>query len=203
MSRKNPYARPDARTREAKASGYPARSVFKLQEIDKRCQLLTKGARVLDLGAAPGSWSLYASERVGTAGCVVAVDLQKIRQAFADNVVVLQKDVFELGSGLEEHGPFDVILSDMAPATSGFQFTDQARSFELVMRALDLSLKLGHPRSHFVAKIFMSGDFPNAKRAVRAAYEQCRVIKPKSTRSNSSEVFLVGLNQTPKSEAGN
>ena len=86
MSRRgNPYARPDARTRSAKAAGYPARSVFKLQEIDKRLRLLRPGQRVLDLGAAPGSWSLYASERVGSTGRVLAVDLSEIRQTFGAN----------------------------------------------------------------------------------------------------------------------
>ncbi|HEX7668898.1 MAG TPA: RlmE family RNA methyltransferase, partial [Polyangiaceae bacterium] len=89
---RNPYARPDARTRAAKAEGYPARSVFKLREIDERWRLLSPGQRVLDLGAAPGSWSLYAAERVGKRGHVVAVDLQEMAQT-AENVTVVRGDV--------------------------------------------------------------------------------------------------------------
>ena len=96
VSRKNPYAGPDARTRAAKAKGYPARSVFKLEEIDRRVRLLSRGQRVLDLGAAPGSWSLYASERVGPSGRVLAVDRTPILQAFAANVSVTLGDALSL-----------------------------------------------------------------------------------------------------------
>jgi 23S rRNA (uridine2552-2'-O)-methyltransferase len=79
--RKNPYATPDHKTKAAKAQGFPARSVFKLEEIDRRVRLLNGGQKILDLGAAPGSWSLYASQKVGPGGRVFAIDLQDIRQA--------------------------------------------------------------------------------------------------------------------------
>src|SRR5690349_13407661 len=119
-NRANPYARADAKTREARAQGYPARSVFKLQEIDRRMRLLRAGQRVLDLGAAPGSWSLYASERVGPSGHVYAIDIKPIPQVFGPNVQVLEGDALSLASELlAAHGPYDVVLSDMAPNTSG------------------------------------------------------------------------------------
>jgi 23S rRNA (uridine2552-2'-O)-methyltransferase len=192
--RKNPYATPDAKTKAAKAQGFPARSVFKLEEIDRRVRLLKGGQKILDLGAAPGSWSLYASQKVGPGGRVFAIDLQDIRQAFPPNVKVLQGDALTLeNASLSEFAPYDVVLSDMAPNTSGSKVRDQAYSFELCMRALDVAQALGKPGSHFVAKIFMSGDFPEARRVAGERFERVQVIRPEGTRKVSSEVFIVGM----------
>jgi 23S rRNA (uridine2552-2'-O)-methyltransferase len=191
---KNPYRGPDARTRQAKAQGYPARSVFKLEEIDRRVRLLAPGQRVLDLGAAPGSWSLYASSKVGPNGRVLAIDRTPILQAFPPNVRVVTGDALTLETTeLAELAPYDVVLSDMAPNTSGSKVADQARSFELFMRALAVASELAKPGGHFVGKLFMSDDFQAARAGVTSSYERCQVIKPEGTRSRSSEVFLVGL----------
>jgi 23S rRNA (uridine2552-2'-O)-methyltransferase len=193
-NRGNPYAKPDAKTLEARAKGYPARSVFKLQEIDRRMHVLRAGQNVIDLGAAPGSWSLYASERVGPTGHVYAIDIKPIQQVFGENVKVLQGDALSLESEvLLAHAPYDVVLSDMAPNTSGSKFQDQARSTELFLRALDVAIAHGKPGSHFAAKIFMSGDFKAAEMQVRSAYETVRTIRPEGTRQVSSEVFVVGM----------
>lgn len=195
MSR-HPYARPDAKTRAAKAQGYPARSVFKLEEIDRRVKLFSPGQRVLDLGAAPGSWSLYAAERVGARGAVLAIDRQPILQTFPATVRVAQGDALTLETtALSELAPYDVVLSDMAPNTSGSKTADQARSFELFVRAVDVARELGRPGSHFVGKLFMSGDFEAARAAVTSSYGKCQVIRPEGTRSRSTEVFLVGLSK--------
>lgn len=193
MSRQ-PYARPDARTREAKAQGYPARSVFKLQEIDRRVKLFSPGQRVLDLGAAPGSWSLYASERVGPRGVVLAIDRQPILQAFPATVRVVEGDALTLETAaLSEHAPYDVVLSDMAPNTSGNKVADQGQSFGLFMRAVEVARELGRPGSHFVGKLFMSADFEAARAALQKIYGKCTTIRPEGTRSRSTEVFLIGL----------
>ena len=190
----NPYEKPDARTKAAKAQGYPARSVFKLEEIDRRMRLLRGGQKVLDLGAAPGSWSLYASQKVGQGGRVFAMDLQLIQQRFPANVTVLQGDALTLeASALSEFAPYDVVLSDMAPSTSGSKVRDQAYSFELCMRALDVAFALGKPGSHFVGKIFMSDDFQQARKVSGERYENVQVIRPEGTRQQSSEVFIVGM----------
>lgn len=192
--RKNPYAG-DARTRAAKQQGYPARSVFKLDEIDRRVGLLRPGQRVLDLGAAPGSWSLYASQRVGSSGFVLAVDLSEIQQQFAPNVRVLRGDVRQLADTLSPEPPFDLVLSDMAPSTTGSKISDQTGSFELFMVALEIATALGKPASSFVGKLFMGPDFEAAKRALSAAYATAKVLRPRGTRQQSSEVFLVGLSR--------
>jgi len=190
----NAYEKPDARTKAAKAQGFPARSVFKLEEIDRRVKLLRAGQKVLDLGAAPGSWSLYASQKVGPGGRVLAIDLQEIRQAFPANVKVVQGDALTLESAaLSEFAPYDVVVSDMAPNTSGSKIRDQAGSLELCLRALDVALALGKVGSHFVAKIFMSGDFQVARKLAGERYEKCQVIRPEGTRQQSTEVFIVGL----------
>ena len=195
-NRANPYAKPDAKTTEARAKGYPARSVFKLQEIDRRMRVLRAGQNVIDLGAAPGSWSLYASERVGPTGHVYAIDIKPIQQVFGENVKVLEGDALSLESEiLAAHAPYDVVLSDMAPNTSGSKFQDQARSNELFLRALDVAIAHGKPGSHFAAKIFMSGDFKAAEVRVRQAYETVRTIRPEGTRQVSTEVFVVGMNK--------
>jgi len=188
------YARPDRHTRAAKAAGYPARSVFKLEEIHQRYRLFRPGQRVLDLGAAPGSWSLYASKHVGPSGKVLAVDLSEITEALPPNVSARQLDVFSAERALlAEHGPYDVVLSDMAPRTSGNKTRDQALSYELCVRALAVADELGGPGSSFVAKLFMCPEFGELKRAITARYAECRVVRPEATRSQSTEVFLVGL----------
>ncbi len=190
----NSYERLDARSKAAKAQGFPARSVFKLEEIDRRVRLFKGGQKVLDLGAAPGSWSLYAAQKVGNGGRVLAMDLTEIRQAFPPNVKVAQGDALTLeNEALSEFAPYDVVLSDMAPNTSGSRVRDQAYSFELCMRALDVALALGKPGSHFVAKIFMSNDFQSARKVANERYERSQVIRPEGTRNESTEVFIVGM----------
>jgi 23S rRNA (uridine2552-2'-O)-methyltransferase len=192
--RTNPYARPDARTRAAKADGYPARSVFKLKEIDARLKLLRRGMRVLDLGASPGSWTLYASERVGAEGRVLAVDLKAADTELPANVSWIQGDALELaGEALGSAAPYDVILSDMAPSTSGSKVRDQAQSFELFMRALDVAKTHGKAGAHFTGKLFMSNDFQAARTALASAFGSVKVIRPEGTRQQSSELFLVGM----------
>jgi 23S rRNA (uridine2552-2'-O)-methyltransferase len=196
---KNPYRRPDAFTKAAKAQGYPARSVFKLEEIDRRVRLLRPGQRVLDLGAAPGSWSLYVAKQVGPQGRLLAIDLQPIAVPFGPNVQVSQGDALSLANdALAVFAPYDVVLSDMAPSTTGSKVADQARSFELFMRALAVCEALGkRPGGSFVGKLFMSEDFTKAREALRKQFDEVRVLRPEGTRSTSFEVFLVGLGRKP------
>jgi 23S rRNA (uridine2552-2'-O)-methyltransferase len=191
--RNNPYARADARTRQARGRGYPARSVFKLEEIDRHYRLLRCGHRVLDLGAAPGSWTLYASERVGRSGHVLAVDLRPIRVGPSSNVTVLQGDVSALGAALADAGPYDVVLSDMAPNSSGTKTRDQCASFELFFIALEIAAQRGKTGSSFVGKLFMGPQFAAARRAVAARYSRVHAVRPAGTRRRSCELFLVGL----------
>ena len=194
--RGNPYAKPDVYTQRAKAAGYPARSVYKLEEIDRRVRLLRGGMRVLDLGCAPGSWLLYVAQRIGPSGRVRGVDLTPLEVALPPNAQAVAGDVFtptpEIDAFMKELGPYDVVLSDMAPNTSGNRLTDQVRSAELVVRTLDVAEQLLARGGTWVAKIFMSDEVPKIRARVRSMFETERIIRPEGTRANSTEVFLVG-----------
>ena len=190
---KNLYQRADSFTKAAKAQGYPARSVFKLEEIDRRVRLLKSGQRVLDLGAAPGSWSMYAAKKIAPSGKLLAIDLSEIQGSLGPNAQIVQGDALSLtNEALAMFAPYDVVLSDMAPSTSGSKVADQARSFELFMRAVEIARALGAPGGSFVGKLFMSEDFIKAREALRALFGEVRTIKPEGTRASSVEVFLIG-----------
>jgi 23S rRNA (uridine2552-2'-O)-methyltransferase len=190
----NPYQRADRYTHEARERGYPARSVFKLEEIDRKVRLLKNGQRVLDLGASPGSWSLYAAQRIGASGRLLAIDLKELTVALPAHATATVGDALSLtNDDLALHAPYDVVLSDMAPNTTGSKATDQARSHELFLRALDVASALGAPSSAFVGKLFRSGDFEEARAAVREVYAEVKVMKPPATRSSSVEEFLIGM----------
>jgi 23S rRNA (uridine2552-2'-O)-methyltransferase len=190
--RHNPYSSPDHLTRAAKQAGFPARSIFKLEEIDRRVRLFRGGMRVLDLGAAPGSWLLYAARRVGPAGKVLAADVEPLAIALPANANFVAGDIFGLDEdALGRFAPYDVVLSDLAPKTTGTRVTDQARSFELFMRALGLAVKLGAPGGAFVGKIFMSNDLPSARSELSRHYAKTRLIRPEGTRAVSMEIFAV------------
>ncbi len=203
MSPKNPYKKADSFTKAARAAGFPARSVFKLEEIDRRTRLFRGGQRVLDLGAAPGSWSKYAALQVGSNGRVLAIDLSDITAAMPPQVEIIRGDVFALTDEiLGRAGPYDVVLSDMAPATTGTRFADQARSFELFMRAVDVAQSALAEGGAFVGKIFMSEDFSKAKERVKSLFSEVRTLRPEATRSQSYEVFLLGIGRKAPPTSG-
>ncbi|ACV69033.1 RlmE family RNA methyltransferase [Desulfohalobium retbaense] len=184
--------------KRAKQDNYPARSVYKLQELDKRFQFLAKGQRILDLGAAPGSWTLFAAKKTGAAGRVVAVDLQAIDIELPDHVTALQDDLLHPSPRFAEvmgsQAPFDVVLSDMAPKTTGVKITDQARSLELAEMARDVALDtLKTPGGTFVVKIFEGPDVPQYVSDLRQYFKKVKTAKPKSSRAESKEIFVMGF----------
>lgn len=183
--------------KQAKKDNYPARSVYKLQEINKRFGILKPGQKVLDLGAAPGSWTLYAAKIVGQGGIVLGVDLQEANAAFPANVRFLVGDVFnppaEVLAAMEELAPFDAVVSDMAPKTSGIIFRDQAFSYELCVRALGVADKHLRQGGNFVAKIFEGPDVKQFAAMLRERFETVKNFKPKSSRSESKETFYIGI----------
>jgi len=192
MGRENPYKKPDRFTVEAKKAGFPARSVFKLEEIDRRAKLLRPGMRVLDLGAAPGSWAMYAARKVGPSGKLLAVDLQPLAVSLAPPAVFVQGDALSLDNEkLSMFAPYDVVLSDMAPQTTGNRLGDQTRSFELCMRAIEVAAALLKDGGAFVGKIFMGEDLPLAQAELRKHFAKQRIMRPEGTRTVSYEVFLV------------
>jgi 23S rRNA (uridine2552-2'-O)-methyltransferase len=183
--------------KRAKRDNYPARSIYKLKELDKRFGLLSTGMKVLDLGAAPGSWTVYASERVGPGGSVLSMDLKRPERDFSDNVTWLKDDVFEPSERfrelLQEMGPFDLVLSDMAPKTTGHRFTDQARSMNLCEEALALAARSLIKGGNFAVKLFQGPDEKAFSDELRRYFETVKSFKPKSSRSESKEIFYLGL----------
>jgi len=189
----NPWA--DHYTRQARKQHYPARSVFKLREIQKKYGLIRRKQRVLDLGCAPGSWLLYAAELVGPDGQVVGLDLKPLSVSLPPQVRVLTGDINRLDDGLKAAlaGGFHVVLSDMAPATTGNKGVDTARSFQLCEMALYTARQVLLPTGAFVCKIFQGGDFGKFRGQVQDHFDSCRIFKPRSSRKASREIYLIGL----------
>jgi len=189
------YDQPDAWSRKARAEGYPARSVYKLREIDEKFAIIRRGGRVLDLGAAPGSWSMYALRRLAGAGLVVACDLAPLSPlAAAPNLVVIQGDMTDAAtrSRILAEAPYALILCDAAPATTGSRAVDTARSAALAETALDYAAIALSPGGAFVCKIFQGADTGALLGRLRAAFAAARAFKPKACRSNSFETYLIG-----------
>lgn len=182
---------------KAKQENYPARSVYKLKEMDDRFHILKAGMHVLDLGAAPGSWSLGAAEKIGKTGVVLAADIQETLTVFPDNVLFMQEDVFERSAEFEavlaKFAPFDLVMSDMAPFTTGNKFTDQSRSHELCVQALEIAKLYLKPGGNFVVKIFMGPDVQEYLVTLRKLFVKVQGFKPQSSRSESKETFYLGF----------
>lgn len=197
MARRGGYKPKDHFFQKAKAEGLRARSAFKIDEIAGRFGLLKRGQTVLDLGAAPGGFLQVILDAVGPTGVVVGVDVVPIRPLGAPNVHTLATDVlapeFDARLAAVHPGPFDVVVSDLAPKTSGIRTTDEARSLRLAGVALDVAQRRGRAGGHFVAKLFMGGDFDEFRGAVRAAYGELKLVRPEATRGGSMEVYVVGL----------
>lgn len=191
--------------KKAKQENYPARSVYKLKELDGKFRLLARGHKVLDLGAAPGSWSLGAAEKIGNNGLILACDIQTTQTAFPPQVTFVQEDVFnrtpEFEAMLAQTGPFDLVMSDMAPSTTGTKFTDQARSLELCLEALAIATSHLKPGGNFVVKIFMGPDIQELLQPMRKAFATVKSFKPKSSRAESKETFFVGLGFRPVTDS--
>ncbi|HEY1418426.1 MAG TPA: RlmE family RNA methyltransferase [Myxococcaceae bacterium] len=198
-----PYRPKDHYFQRAKQRGFRARSAFKLEELVQRFGLVRPGARVLDLGAAPGGFLQVVAKTVGPAGLAVGVDLVPLRpfnEAWVRTAVVdvLADDARARVEAVAE-GPYDAVLSDMAPKTTGVRATDEARSLRLAERALELAQALGKPGSSFVTKLFMGGDFETFRARLRDVYREVKVVRPEATRSSSVEIYLVGLGLRPAS----
>lgn len=181
-------------TRRARAEGWRSRAVFKLQELDRRDRLFSRGGRVVDLGAAPGGWSQYAAQRVAPGGRVVAIDVEAMEPI--TGVAVMQGDIAEpaviadLRRALD--GPADAVLSDLAPKLSGNRDRDQAVSMELATMALETALELLRPGGAFVAKLFQGAGFEEFVGTARGQLRKVRLRTPTASRKASRETYLVG-----------
>jgi 23S rRNA (uridine2552-2'-O)-methyltransferase len=185
--------------KKAKKENYPARSVYKLEEAQKKYRFLKTGDTVLDLGCQPGSWAIYTAQVVGPQGLVVGVDLQegkKISIANAAEIVWLCDDIMseDIVDKIQEiRKNFRIILSDVAPRTSGNKWVDQQQSLNLARCVLGLSEKLLVTGGNLYVKVFEGEDFKEFVDSVRKSFKKVKIVKPKSSRSESREVFILGL----------
>lgn len=200
MSLRDRRRRHDPFFKKAREAGYAARSVFKLEEIDRKLRLLHPGDRVLDLGCRPGSWLQYARGVVGAHGYLVGIDRQPLPQP-VPGARVLVGDIYATTDEelLGDAKAFDVVLSDMAPDTTGVRATDQARSAALVEEALGRAERLLAPAGAFVAKIFQGPDVEKLRKRITARFSDVRLVKPEGSRSESTEMYLVGKGFAPPS----
>ena len=192
---KNKWA--DSLTLKAKKENYPARSVYKLKEIQAKFKVLKKGDSVMDLGCSPGSWLLYASQCVGDKGRVLGVDLKKIDIKLPENTSAFVGDILDIPEQLSDftENGCDVVLSDMAPATTGRKDVDAARSFELCETALNCAINSLKPQGHFVCKIFQGSEFKQFEKRVKSKFKVLKIFKPDSCRKASKEIYIIGKNK--------
>ncbi len=193
----NPWKKADRFTQKAREEGFAARSVYKLQEIQRRLRPLAQGQRVVDLGCTPGSWWKYAAEVVGGRGVVVGVDI-----AEPD----VQPGPFLARSALEVTpeellealgGPADVVLSDMAPRTTGDTFGDHVRQLELARRALELARAVLKPGGAFVCKVFDGEEAHDFVMDVRSSFGTVKRLRPEAVRRESREFFVIAVGYAP------
>lgn len=182
--------------KKAKKDGYVARSAFKLEEIDRKHGLIKQGSKVIDLGCYPGSWMQYISKKIGNNGVVVGVDRTALKMNLRENMRFIHSDINELDpavtSRFAQH--YDLICSDMAPNTTGNKTVDAARSFQLCQMALLVAQNNLNRKGAVLVKILQGGTFDQLLNQMRVEYTKVKIIKPKSSRSESKEIFVLGTN---------
>ncbi|HVZ70131.1 MAG TPA: RlmE family RNA methyltransferase [Rhizomicrobium sp.] len=177
----------------AKTKGYRSRAAFKLIELDSKFHILKKGARILDLGAAPGGWSQVASQRAGDTGHIVAIDILEMEPL--PGVQIFRGDLTDPGAPgrlkAALGGPADVVLSDMAASTTGHRATDHLRTTALLEAALDLAEDVLKPGGAFIGKVFQGGATGDLLARIKKSFRSVKHVKPPASRSESVELYLV------------
>jgi 23S rRNA (uridine2552-2'-O)-methyltransferase len=191
------YERKDRFYRKAKAQGLPSRASFKIEEMIAKYRLVAAGDAVLDLGAAPGGWSVILGKAVGPKGRVFAIDLEPLKKSAAA-VKFLQADIFgpEAAAWLGESlagAKVRAVCSDMSPKLTGIPFKDAYLSYELALKALDIAGTWLAKGGNFVAKLFPGEEFPAFLQNLRRRFQTVKVFEPEATRKTSREVYVLGL----------
>ena len=184
----------DEYVKKAQKEGYRSRAVYKLLEIIEKSQIINKGDKILDLGAAPGGWSQVAAKIVGKSGQVIASDILSIEEISGVNFLqgdFTEQSVYDELITLTEGSSIDIVLSDMAPNMSGQLSVDQPKSMYLAELAIDLAVKTLSKNGHFIVKIFQGDGFDDYVKNARKDFKKVSIIKPKASRSKSKEVYLL------------
>ena len=185
----------DHYSRQAKKEQFPARSVYKLKEIQKKHHLIKKGDKVLDLGCFPGSWLLYAANMTGDKGQVTGIDLVPVAVKVPSHVRTYTGDVFTMGEAFFRSlgKDFDIVISDMAPATTGNKHVDSARSYNLCQATLSIAKSVLIQGGSFVCKIFQGEDVKLFSDDVGSVFKKYKFFKPQSSRKTSKEIYIIGM----------
>jgi 23S rRNA (uridine2552-2'-O)-methyltransferase len=187
----------DHYSEQARKEHYPARSVYKLKEAQKKFRFIKRGHRIFDLGCSPGSWLLYAAELTGQQGRVLGVDLKSVTCQLPPQAETLKADALTIDRVWFEKqdllNGFDVVLSDMAPATSGNKMLDATRSYQLCRAALSVAGLALKPGGSFLCKIFQGEEFKEFSEAVKSRFRNHRIFKPRSSRRESKEIYILGV----------
>ena len=179
----------DKYTQKAKHENYPARSIYKLQEINRKYKIIKAGDGVLDLGCAPGSWLLYLSKEVGPDGMVVGIDINDLTIEIPQNTVFIKEDIMEF----ETEEKFEVIVSDLAAHTTGIEFSDVEETLELCYRVLEITKTNLVKGGSFVCKIFEGEGTDEFFKEVEKNFEFSKRFKPKASRKQSREMYVVAM----------
>ena len=192
----------DQYVKKSQQEGYRSRAVYKLKEIQQKEKLIKPNMKVIDLGAAPGSWSQYVAKIVGKKGRIIASDIldiaplpfvEFIKGDFTEQNV-LDKIFSLIGDYNNNHNKLDVVISDMAPNITGVESIDQPRSLYLCELALDMARDILKPNGSFVVKLFQGQGSDEYLRDVRTSFKQVKIRKPKASRARSKEVYVVARN---------
>ena len=184
----------DPYVRQARQSQYRSRAVYKLMEIDRQDHLFRRGQTVIDLGAAPGSWSQFASERVGAQGKVIAVDILTMEPV--PDVLFIMGDFTEQQTVDDclrclSGSKVDLVISDMAPNISGIRHTDQARSMYLAKLVFEFSTAVLKPGGNLLVKVFQGADVEPYRRRLVDVFQRVKHRKPKASRDSSREFYML------------
>jgi 23S rRNA (uridine2552-2'-O)-methyltransferase len=183
----------------AREKGYPARSVFKLMEIQEKYKIIRQGDAVLDIGASPGGWSLYILEVLGKTGRVTGVDLNevtgKLQSVKQDRFQFMKGNIFdsETMQSIALMGPYTLIASDAAPSTTGDRIVDTSRSCDLARQVLAVASSSLARGGRLVIKIFQGGDEKEIADLISSSFGKMKIFKPKSSKKASMEIYLIGL----------
>ena len=184
--------RKDHYFKKAKEEGFRARSAYKLFELNKKHNIIKRNDKILDLGCSPGSWSQVALKLVGNKGLVLGIDILPVKELpgikFLEADITAKETIFMIKTFSSQ---FDVIMSDMAPKTTGIKDLDHIKSIYLNEKALDLAEEVLKNRGNFICKVFQGEEFPNFLKKVKEKFEFTKSFKPESSRKESKEIYII------------
>ncbi len=185
----------DHYTDRAREENWLARSVYKLEEIDKKYRLIKQGSRILDLGCYPGSWTQFCIKKAGQGGKVTGIDLQRPDRVSAPVFRFIEADILAVDPEalFRETGKIDLVISDLAPRTTGNRFADTCGSMALAEKAFEIARAVLRKGGNFICKVFEGEDFKPFKDRVSGHFDQTRILRPSAVRKRSREVYLIGL----------